>query len=100
MRKPAFANPQQFFDLTQKQEQGGEVAHADVVKAQIDLQNRQRDRQEAQLAIEKAKIALGVLIFPDFQRPTSPWWTICSQLRVLPPMDEAQAGATIDQPGS
>ena len=57
---------QRFFEITQKQEKGGEVAHADVIKSQIDLQQRQRDALEAQLAIEKAKIALGVLIFPNF----------------------------------
>ena len=57
---------ERFSDLTQKQEKGGEVAHADVVKAQIDLQQRQRDVREAELAIEKARIALGVLIFPSF----------------------------------
>jgi len=57
---------ERFFDLTQKQEKGGEVAHADVIKAQIDLQQRQRDVKEAELAVEKARIALGVLIFPNF----------------------------------
>jgi outer membrane protein TolC len=34
---------QQFFDITQKQERGGEVARADVVKAQIQLEQRHRD---------------------------------------------------------
>lgn len=57
---------ERFFDITQKQEKGGEVAHADVIKAQIDLQQRQRDLKEAELAVEKARIALGVLIFPSF----------------------------------
>ena len=72
------ANPQRsvqeaerFLDITQKQEKGGETAHADVIKAQIDLQQRQRDLKEAQFTVEKAKIALGVLIFP-ISRPTSP----------------------------
>jgi len=57
---------ERFFDVTQKQEKGGEVAHADVIKAQIDLQQRQRDVKEAALTIEKARIALGILIFPTF----------------------------------
>src|SRR3984885_14920040 len=57
---------ERFFDVTQKQEKGGEVAHADVIKAQIDFEQRQRDLKEAALAIEKARIALGVLIFPSF----------------------------------
>ncbi len=55
---------QQFLDITQKQEQGGEVAHADVIKARLQLQQRQRDAQEAQFAVDRAKVVLGVLIFP------------------------------------
>jgi len=57
---------ERFNDITDKQEKGGEVAHADVIKSQIDLEQRRRDMVDAQLAIEKAKIALGVLIFPNF----------------------------------
>ena len=53
-----------FLDITQKQEQGGEVAHADVIKAQIQVQQRERDLEDAQLAVQKAKLALAVLIFP------------------------------------
>ncbi len=61
------AEAQHFLDITQKQEQGGEVAHADVIKAQIQTQQHQRDVQDAKLAFEKAKIALAVLIFPRLQ---------------------------------
>lgn len=61
----------QFSDITQKQEQGGEVAHSDVVKAQIQLEQRQRDAQEAQLGAEKSQIALAVLIFPDYRKDFS-----------------------------
>lgn len=88
---------QNFFELTQKQEQGGEAAHADVIKAQIDLQTRQRDRQEAQLGIEKAKIALGVLIFPT----VSSDFAVVDDLQSaapLPEMGEAQAGAVSTSP--
>lgn len=58
---------QQFLDITQKQEKGGEVAHADVIKAQLQVQQRQRDAQEAQLALDRAKVTLAVLIFPSLQ---------------------------------
>jgi outer membrane protein TolC len=61
----------EFFDITQKQEQGGEVAHSDVVKAQIQLEQRQRDEQEAQLAVEKSRIALAILIFADYRKDFS-----------------------------
>lgn len=56
-----------FLDLTQKQEHGGEVAHADVIKAQLQQQQRRRDVEDAKLAAQKAKIALAVLIFPSLQ---------------------------------
>ncbi len=54
-----------FLDITNKQERGGEVARADVIKARLQQQQRQRDLEEAQVANEKAKVALAVLIFPD-----------------------------------
>ncbi len=56
---------QRFVEITQKLEQGGEVARSDVIKAELVLQQRQRDLQDAQLAVEKARIGLAVLIFPD-----------------------------------
>ncbi len=56
---------ERFYDISSKQEKGGEVAHSDVIKAQLLLQQRQRDVQDAQLAIVKAKIAIAVLMFPE-----------------------------------
>jgi outer membrane protein TolC len=58
---------QSFLSLTQKLETGGEVARADVLKAQLVLQQRQRDLQDAGLAVDKARIALSVLMFPDYR---------------------------------
>ncbi len=55
---------QQFLDLSRKLEQHGEAARADTIKAQLQVQQRQRDLQDAQLAQQRAKIALSVLIFP------------------------------------
>ena len=59
---------QRFRDITEKQEHGGEAAHADVVKAQLQTQQRERDASDAQLAIDKARLALAVIIFPDFRQ--------------------------------
>jgi outer membrane protein TolC len=56
---------QTLLDITQKQEAGGEVSHYDVVKAQILVEQRLRDVQEAQLAFDKARIGFAVLLFPD-----------------------------------
>jgi outer membrane protein TolC len=88
---------QQFFDITTKQEQGGEAAHADVIKAQLQLQQRQRDLQDAQVAIEKAKIALGVLIFPNFSSEFNVVDDL-GQAELLPPPEEARAKALATSP--
>jgi outer membrane protein TolC len=55
----------QFMDISQKLEQGGEAAHSDVIKAQLTLGQRERDAQDARFSVEKSKIALAVLMFPD-----------------------------------
>ncbi|MDP9052995.1 MAG: TolC family protein [Acidobacteriota bacterium] len=86
-----------FLSLTRKQEQGGEVAHADVIKAQIVEQQRRRDLQDAQLNIDKTKIALAVMIYPDFNTAFSVEDDL-AQAILLPPMPEAQAKAVATSP--
>jgi outer membrane protein TolC len=100
-----FANTQtslreadQFLDISQKQEKGGEVAHADVIKAQIAQQQRQRDLQDADLNIEKARIALGVLIFPDFRSDYAVEDDLQQPSNLLLPFPEARAKATATSP--
>jgi outer membrane protein TolC len=100
-----FANAQtslreadQFLDISQKQEKGGEVAHADVIKAQITQQQRQRDLQDADLNIEKARISLGVLIFPDFRSDYVVEDDLQQPANMLPPFLEARAKATATSP--
>jgi outer membrane protein TolC len=99
-----FANAQtslheaeQFLDITEKQEKGGEAAHADVIKAQIQQRQRQRDLQDAQVAIEKAKIALGVLIFPNFTADFNVADDL-GQAELLPPVEESRAKALATSP--
>lgn len=88
---------QQFFDITQKQEQGGEAAHSDVVKAQIQLEQRQRDAQEADLAVEKSRVGLAVLLFPDFQQDFDVVDDLQNELK-LPPFPEVQVLAAKNNP--
>jgi len=54
-----------FSKLTGQREDAREAAHADVVKAQLQQQQRQRELQDAAVAAEKAHLELGVLLFPD-----------------------------------
>ncbi|MBV8898452.1 MAG: TolC family protein [Acidobacteriaceae bacterium] len=93
----SLAQAQQFLDITQKQEQGGEVAHADVIKAQIQLQQRQRDIQDAQLVFDKAKITLAVLIFPRLQLDYDVVDDL-SDIKLPPPVPEAGAQAATFSP--
>lgn len=87
----------QFLDITQKQERGGEVAHSDVVKAEIQFVQRQRDSQEAQLALDKARIGFAVVLFPDYRQD----FTVVDDLdttRPLPAYPEIQTMAGNNSP--
>jgi outer membrane protein TolC len=55
-----------FMKITQDLEHGGEVAHSDVIKAELQMQERRRQLQEAQLGLLNARLDFSVLIFPDF----------------------------------
>jgi outer membrane protein len=54
----------QFLKTTKELEQGGEVPRADVVKAQLQFDQEKIALQEAQLAEERAHLALAVLLSP------------------------------------
>jgi outer membrane protein TolC len=86
-----------FVDLTGKLEAGREVAHADVVKADLEYQQRQRDFDDAALAAEKARLDLGVLLFPDPRTP----YTLADQdqpLPVMPDEPSVEAAASHNNP--
>ena len=55
-----------FLDISQKLEKGGEVAHSDVIKARIQFEQQERDLAESRLEMEKSRLELAVLLFPDF----------------------------------
>ncbi|MGC1782443.1 MAG: TolC family protein [Acidobacteriaceae bacterium] len=59
---------QDFLQTTQQLESGGEVAHADVVKAQIQYGDSQVALQDAELARDTARAALAILLFPDVRQ--------------------------------
>jgi outer membrane protein TolC len=55
--------------LTQQRESAREIARADVVKAQLQQQQRDRDLADAKLQAEKSRLDLAVLLFPDPRTP-------------------------------
>jgi outer membrane protein TolC len=99
-----YANVQQaaleaekFLRLSQRLETGGEVAHADVIKAQIQNQDRQRDLREAELAMEKTRLDLAVLLFANFNEN----FTIVDDTQLAPPLqsfDEINRLAEVKNP--
>ncbi len=93
----SLSEAEHFLDITQKQERGGEVAHADVIKAQIQVEQRRRDVQDAQLAVQKAKITLAVLMFPSLRLDYEIVDDL-AQLAALPPLPEATAQANATDP--
>jgi outer membrane protein TolC len=87
----------QFLQITQDQERGGEAAHADTIKAQIQVQQRQRDVEDARLNVDKAKIALSILIFPSLQQNYEIIDDL-QQIAMLPTLQEATGQATATSP--
>ncbi len=75
----------QYLNISQEREHAGEVAHADVVKAQIETQQKQRDLEEAGLAHEQARLALAVLLYRDFNLN----FTAVDDLEPAPPLPDA-----------
>jgi len=57
---------QRFLKLTQDLEKGGEVAHSDVIKAELQENDRLRQLQESKLAALSSRLDLSVLVFQDF----------------------------------
>ncbi len=86
-----------FLDISQKQEAGGEVAHADVVKAQLQVEQRKRDLMDAQVNAEKARMALGVMLFANIDQT----YSVADQMSAeatLPSIEEIRAAAIARNP--
>ena len=93
----AAAEAQHFFDITQKLERGGEVAHADTIKGQLQLRQQQRGLQEAELEMDRSRLALAVLIFPNFSENFTTVDDL-QHLRSLPSFQEVELQAEKNNP--
>jgi outer membrane protein TolC len=88
---------EKFLQLTESLEKGGEVAHSDVIKAELQVQDRRRQSQEAQLALLNARLDLAVLIFPDFNDSFETTDDLHASVP-LPTRDEFEAQAAKENP--
>jgi outer membrane protein TolC len=86
--KRASSEADAFADLTSKREAAREAAHADVIKAQLEQQQRRRDLSDANILAEKARLELAVLLFPD---PRTPY-----ALQKSPNISDVPTRATIE----
>lgn len=88
---------EEFLKLTQDLEHGGEVAHSDVIKSEIQVNERRRQLQEAKLALTNARLDLAVLVFPNFNDN----FELADDLHAsaaLPAFPEVEAQAARDNP--
>jgi outer membrane protein TolC len=88
---------QRFFDIAQQQERLGQVARADVVKAEISARQQRQAFDETALAMSNARLALAVILFPAFNENFS----IVDDLQsapVLPPFADVRTMAEHENP--
>jgi outer membrane protein TolC len=93
----ALQQAQRFLEITQQQEAVGQVAHADVVKAQIQTELQRQFFQEATLLMASARLNLAVLLFPDLNEN----FTVVDDLDAsptLPPFPDIQRMAENENP--
>jgi outer membrane protein TolC len=88
---------QRSLSISEKLERGGEVAHADVVKFQLQSAAQEQAFREAELAMETARLDLAVLLFPDFNEN----FEVVDDLHLAsgpPPFEEVQVMAERQSP--
>ena len=88
----ALAESVDFTKLTADRERAREAAHADTVKAQLQQQQRERELADAQLAAEKERLDLAVLLFPDPRTPYAISAPEAAQLASRADVEQAAAG--------
>ena len=88
---------EQFLNLTTNLEAGGEVAHSDTIKAELQAEDRRRQLKEAQLALVNARLDLAVILFPSLNTN----FELAGDLHApvpLPRLEEVEQQAARDNP--
>jgi outer membrane protein TolC len=84
-----------FLEITTQREAAREAAHADVIKARLGQQQRTRELEDAKLAAARARLELGVLLFPD---PATSFTLAELQAEPLPDQATVEAAARQNNP--
>src|SRR5258706_255713 len=64
----ALDQARQSMDISERLERGGEVAHSDVVKSQLQYAAQEQAFRESKLTMDTARLDLAVLLFRDFDQ--------------------------------
>ncbi len=89
---------QRALTISQDLQRGGEVAHSDVVKSQLQLNGQQQALRESKLAMETSRLDLAVLLYRDFSENFS----VVDDLELapaLPTLADVQTMAERENPG-
>ena len=86
-----------FLAMTKEQERQGEVAHSDVIKAQIQFKQQQAAVNDVQLQMENDRLNLSVLLFPTLNENFSVVDDL-DKAPSLPPFADARAMAERENP--
>lgn len=93
--RQAATEAEQFAELTKKREAAREAAHADVLKAELQQQQRQRELVEAQTTLAKATVELGVLLYAN---PVTAYQVKTGEAPALPERATIEAVARENSP--
>ncbi len=88
---------ERFFRTTEEQQRAGQVARSDVIKSEIQYQQQQQAFREALVAMDNARLALAVLLFPTLDEN----FTVVDDLAAapaLPPFADVQTMAAQNNP--
>jgi outer membrane protein TolC len=97
MQQQATQVSQNFLKTTEQLESGGEVAHADVVKAQVQYDDSQVALEDAELARDTARAALAMMLFVNVNQKYDVVDDPAQEL-ALPPYGDAEAQARHSNP--
>lgn len=93
----ALDQAQHFLAISRELEQGGEVAHSDVIKAELQFTQQQQAFEEAALAMENTRLALAVMLSAHLDENIS----VVDDLNAaqpLPPFEEVRSMAEQSNP--
>ena len=86
-----------FLDITRDRERLGEAAHSDTIKAELQYEQQKQAFQEAQLAMDDARLALAILVVPNFTENIAVVDDLGSA-QPLPTFEDVRAMAERDNP--